>query len=752
MKKTFSQRPARHHETDYLKRPKRPYPRTEKAQESSEALEIKEPSFRTFEEPTEERIAKAIARAGIASRRDAEVMIEEGRVTLNGEVLTSPAINVTASDIITIDGEPLPAKERTRLWVFHKPAGYVTTARDPQGRPTIFDALPEELPRVVTVGRLDINTEGLLLLTNDGGLARVIAHPTTGWLRRYKVRAYGDITQAELDKLRDGITLEGIDYGPVEAKLDRVQGDNAWMTLGLREGKNREIKKILEHLGLQVNRLIRLSFGPFQLGDLEVGLAEEIRTKVLKDQLGEKLAQEAGVDFESPVREPIAPFGMEQERSQRNNRSGTDHDRFSSDRRQDRNRGERRGDRDQRYSDERGRNSGFSGKDDDEQKERPRRRLPGEISVAFWRSDDVEAKAKKKKAPRRGLDAKAERHLAGDRKRERIGAIQAKSGHSIPIERIRPEPDTTSHDTPDRRDYHSDYKSLPGRSFSPERRKDERPSEYGRDKPFKRENSSRHDGEKRFERDGGRRFSRDGDRKPRYDGEKRFERDGGDRRFSRDGDRKPCFDGEKRFERDGGDRKFSRDGDRKPRYDGEKRFERGGERGFSRDGDRKPRYDGEKRFERDGGDRKFNRDGDRKPRFGGEKRFERDGGDRKFSRDGDRKPRFDREKRFDRKEGSKFTRDGERHSPRNDDRRPARDRDGAGKSGNFGGKDWGKKFEGRDGRSFKNGGDKKFDKPRSRGFDKPEGRFNKSDSGRERSRDHGKMSRPKSDRRDFNRS
>ena len=223
-----------------------------------------------------------IARAGIASRRDVEAMIAEGRVTLNGKVLDSPAVNVTPADQITVDGEPLPARERTRLWLFHKPRGLVTTARDPEGRPTVFDNLPEDLPRVVAIGRLDINTEGLLLLTNDGGLARVIAHPDTGWLRRYKVRAHGEITQADLDGLRDGVTVDGMEYGPVEARLDRVQGDNVWITLGLREGKNREVKRILEHLGLQVNRLIRLSFGPFQLGDIEDGLVEEVRTKVLQ--------------------------------------------------------------------------------------------------------------------------------------------------------------------------------------------------------------------------------------------------------------------------------------------------------------------------------------------------------------------------------------------------------------------------------------------------------------------------------------
>ncbi|MDB5589738.1 MAG: RNA-binding protein, partial [Enterovirga sp.] len=259
--------------------------------------------------PAEERIAKVIARAGICSRRDAEALIEAGRVTLDGERVLSPALNVAQDARIAVDGEPLPLRERTRLWLFHKPRGLVTTFRDPQARPTVFESLPEEMPRVVAIGRLDINTEGLLLLTNDGGLAKVIAHPETGWTRRYRVRARGDVTQAELDRLRDGITIDDINYGPVEATLDRQQGDNTWISLALREGKNREVKRILEHLGLQVNRLIRLSFGPFQLGDLESGLVEEVKTKVLRDQLGQALASEAGVDFESPVREPIAPFG-----------------------------------------------------------------------------------------------------------------------------------------------------------------------------------------------------------------------------------------------------------------------------------------------------------------------------------------------------------------------------------------------------------------------------------------------------------
>jgi 23S rRNA pseudouridine2605 synthase len=253
------------------------------------------------------RIAKVMARAGLCSRRDAEAWIAAGRVSVNGKVLESPAYNVSDVDDIRVDGQRLGAPERTRLFLFHKPRGLVTTARDPEGRPTIFDALPPDLPRVVAIGRLDINTEGLLLLTNDGGLARVLELPATGWLRRYRVRVHGTVGQARLDSLSGGISLDGVDYAAIEAKLDREQGSNAWITMGLREGKNREIKKVLEHLGLAVNRLIRISFGPFELGDLAEGEVAEVRTRVLRDQLGAKLAREAGVDFDAPLIERGAP-------------------------------------------------------------------------------------------------------------------------------------------------------------------------------------------------------------------------------------------------------------------------------------------------------------------------------------------------------------------------------------------------------------------------------------------------------------
>ncbi len=248
-----------------------------------------------------QRIAKVIARAGLCSRRDAEQWIKAGRVRVNNVTLTSPALNVGADDEIVVDGSPLRAKTRTRLFLFHKPRGYVTTAKDPQGRATIYDLLPSDLPRLITIGRLDMNTEGLLPLTNDGGLARLLELPATGWLRRYRVRAHGEIGPAQLAELANGITVDGINYGPIEATLDRIQGANVWLTMGLREGKNREVKRLLEHFGLAVNRLIRVSFGPFRLAELGAGSLAEIKTRILKDQLGDELARKAGLDFDAPI-------------------------------------------------------------------------------------------------------------------------------------------------------------------------------------------------------------------------------------------------------------------------------------------------------------------------------------------------------------------------------------------------------------------------------------------------------------------
>lgn len=248
-----------------------------------------------------ERISKLLARAGVASRRDVERMIMEGRVSVNGKVLDTPVHNATFADRIEVDGAQIQGIERTRLWLYHKPAGLVTTNADPEGRPTVFDNLPEDLPRVMSIGRLDINTEGLLLLTNDGGLARMLELPTTGWLRRYRVRAHGKIEQADLDKLKEGIAVDGVLYGAIDATLDKVQGSNVWITMGLREGKNREIKNVLGALGLDVTRLIRISYGPFQLGELPEGHAQEIRGRTLRDQLGPRLIEESKANFDAPI-------------------------------------------------------------------------------------------------------------------------------------------------------------------------------------------------------------------------------------------------------------------------------------------------------------------------------------------------------------------------------------------------------------------------------------------------------------------
>jgi 23S rRNA pseudouridine2605 synthase len=233
-----------------------------------------------------ERIAKVLARAGLCSRRDAERWIAAGRVSVDGHVLTSPAVAVSAASDIRVDGAPLPAPQRPRLWRFHKPAGLVTTHRDEKDRPTVFATLPRELPRVISVGRLDFNSEGLLLLTNDGALARRLELPSTGWVRRYKVRVHGEVEPERLTALEEGVVFDGVSYGPIRANLERKQGSNAWIAMALREGKNREVRRVLEHFGLTVTRLIRLSYGPFQLGNLPRGAVAEVPKKVLAEQLG----------------------------------------------------------------------------------------------------------------------------------------------------------------------------------------------------------------------------------------------------------------------------------------------------------------------------------------------------------------------------------------------------------------------------------------------------------------------------------
>ncbi len=358
----------------------------------------------TAEEP--ERIAKVMARAGVASRRDSEAMIAEGRVSVNGTVLESPAFDVKPTDIVLIDGEPLPARERTRLWLYHKPRGVVTTNFDPEGRPTVFDVLPEDLPRVLTIGRLDINTEGLLLLTNDGGLARVLELPETGWLRRYRVRAFGEVTQDVLDTVKDGVTIDGIQYGPVTARFERQQGFNTWLTVDLREGKNREVKTVLEHLGLTVNRLIRISFGPFQLGELEEGEVDEIRSRVLQDQLGTELAAKAGADFESPRRDalPAAP-------------------------------------RPAPAGDDRPRRRREVDEDEHEARRDAVRELRGDKpwTRTTWRDAEAEPQRARKAPPRRGADPKLERQereATGEVKRRRDTPIADPKGRRVLVERV----------------------------------------------------------------------------------------------------------------------------------------------------------------------------------------------------------------------------------------------------------------------------------------------------------------------------
>ncbi len=555
-----------------------------------------------------QRISKIMARAGVASRRDIERMIMEGRVKLNGKLLDSPVVNATLSDHIEVDGEPIRGIERTRLWLYHKPTGLVTTNSDPEGRPTVFDNLPDDLPRVLSIGRLDINTEGLLLLTNDGGLARVLELPSTGWLRRYRVRAHGTIEQAELDKLKDGIAVDGVLYGSIEATLDKVQGANVWITMGLREGKNREIKNVMGALGLDVNRLIRISYGPFQLGELAEGKAQEIRGRTLRDQLGPRLIEDAKANFDAPLFDNAPAEEEKPVKSEWSSKAD----------RPDRAFREKPEDKRERAL------SRLDTKRDDRGAARPDRKERGGRDAPPARFDDQPKREPGFRARKANVwMAPGARPVAERKPKEEGAAATAEK----PVRRERPE------GAPNVKRYGKTKDGSPiksARKFDPDRKK---ASVYDRPDRGPRVIVTRDDDDKdwiRATEEPSRDDARGGDRK----------RGGGDDRGARSfGDRAPRSDrpqGDRpRGDRPQGDRP---QGARPPRREG-------GDKPF---GDRKPRAEGARSFsdrprsDRPAGDKPF---GDRKPRDFSDRapRGDRPQGDRP---QGDRPPRRDGDRPF----------------------------------------------------------------------------------------------------------
>ncbi|SFB08154.1 23S rRNA pseudouridine2605 synthase [Rhizobium sp. NFR07] len=617
-----------------------------------------------------ERISKLLARVGVASRRDIERMILEGRVTLNGKLLDTPVVNVTLEDKIEVDGTPIRGMERTRLWLYHKPGGLVTTNSDPEGRPTVFDNLPDELPRVLSIGRLDINTEGLLLLTNDGGLSRTLELPTTGWLRRYRVRAHGEVDQEALDKLKDGIAVDGVLYGSIEATLDRSQGRNVWITMGLREGKNREIKNVLGALGLEVNRLIRISYGPFQLGDLPEGQVLEVRGRTLRDQLGPRLIDESKANFEAPLYNERVAEDDKPQRAEKTERG------WANERGNDRG-GARSGDRDDR-----------------------RERALGRLDTKRPDSRRDDRKSFDKPAGKFGAKP-ADRDFGDEKPKKRTPMGTSRTTNVWMAPGARPTTDDRGRKTSARAEAEQLFKKPApenDRRVVVNRAADEEGDWIRADGPDK----SDFGGKRGFGDREGRSDRGFGD-KPRGDrsfGDKpRGERSFGDRKPREDGDRPArakSFSGEGRSERPRGEGNFRDrprgDGPRgdRPRGDGPR-----GERPYG-DKPRGERSSGERSF----GDRKPRQDGDRPARsFAGEGRSERPRGEGRGERSfSDRPPRGDRPARDDSRGERSF---GDR--PARGDK-PFGGKPSGGKPG-FGGKPGGSKgFGGKPGGGGSRGG------------------------------------------------